>query len=297
MDTLALKLIVTPLLILAASLASRRWGETVGGWFVGLPLTSGPVCFFLALDQGTGFAAGAGLGCLGGAAAEAAFCLAYGKIARHRGWPAALGAASLAFAGGAAVMAMAGLPLAELLIAVWAALVAALALMPRFVAGTALPPAPPAWDIPARMVVATGLVLVLTALAPRFGPLLSGLLATYPVFAAVLAAFSQHGRGPAAAVQVLRGLLLGLFGFTGFFAVLALSLDPLGIAGGFAAATAVALAIQAGTLVLVRRRLGLSLSLRPGARARARRIGGSSAPPGIPANRTSDAPPPHRRTR
>jgi hypothetical protein len=50
LNTLALKLTVTPLLILAASLASRRWGEAVAGWFVGLPLTSAPVCFFLALD-------------------------------------------------------------------------------------------------------------------------------------------------------------------------------------------------------------------------------------------------------
>jgi hypothetical protein len=62
MDTLPLKLTVTPVLILAASLASRRWGESVGGWFVGLPLTSGPVCFFLALDQGADFAAASCLG-------------------------------------------------------------------------------------------------------------------------------------------------------------------------------------------------------------------------------------------
>src|SRR5579872_1514179 len=45
MHTLVLKLTVTPVLILTASLASRRWGESIGGWFVGLPLTSGPVCF------------------------------------------------------------------------------------------------------------------------------------------------------------------------------------------------------------------------------------------------------------
>ncbi|MFZ2004293.1 MAG: hypothetical protein WAV02_04360, partial [Stellaceae bacterium] len=78
MDTLPLKLTVTPLLILAASLASRRWGEIIGGWFVGLPLTSAPVCFFLALDQGEGFAAAASLGCLAGAASEAGFGLVYG---------------------------------------------------------------------------------------------------------------------------------------------------------------------------------------------------------------------------
>ena len=57
LDLFLLKLVARPALILLASLAGRRWGETVGGWFVGLPLTSGPVVFFLALEQGIGFAA------------------------------------------------------------------------------------------------------------------------------------------------------------------------------------------------------------------------------------------------
>jgi hypothetical protein len=36
MDTLALKLVLTPTLIGAASLAGRRWGPAVSGWLVGL---------------------------------------------------------------------------------------------------------------------------------------------------------------------------------------------------------------------------------------------------------------------
>jgi len=253
MHTFALKLIVTPALILAASLASRRWGESIGGWFVGLPLTSGPVCFFLALDESPEFAAAAGLGCLAGAAAKAGLCIAYGRVAQHAGWPVALIVASIAFIVGAAVFVAAALPLWPLAIAVCAALSLALWLLPRpRRSNTELPRLPP-WDIPARMIVATSLVLGLTALAPYAGPQLSGLLATYPVFAAVLAVFSQRGRGAAAAVQVLRGLLTGLFAFTGFFAALALSLPSLGIAAGFAVATLVALAIQAASLRLLHR--------------------------------------------
>lgn len=254
MDTLALKLLAPPVLILCASLASRRWGEAVGGWIVGLPLTSGPVCFFLALDQGIGFAAAAGLGCMAGAGAEACFCLAYGIVARESGWPRALAAGSVAFALGVGIFAWLALPLWPLAVTVCAALGGTLWLLPRPRDGSAIPPVPPRWDIPARMVVATAVVLTVTGLAPRFGPLLSGLFATYPVFAAVLAAFSHHARGPAAGVQVLRGLLTGLFAFTGFFVVLALSLERVGIAAGFAAASLVALMIQAGSLQLLRRR-------------------------------------------
>ena len=241
MHTLPLKLTVAPLLILAASLAIRRWGEIVGGWFVGLPLTSAPVCFFLALDQGVGFAAAASLGCLAGAASEAGFGLVYSTVARHFGWPLALAAASFGFVVCGFAFAEAALPLWPLVAAACAALAGALLLMPRLGEGRATLPRRPRWDIPARMVVATALVLGLTSLAPYAGARLSGLFATYPVFAAVLAAFSHHGRGPAAAVQVLRGLMSGLFAFTGFFAVLASSIERIGIAAAFAAATLVAL--------------------------------------------------------
>lgn len=254
MNTLPLKLVVTPSLILAASLASRRWGEAVGGWIVGLPLTSGPVCFFLALDQGTGFAAAAGLGCLAGAAAEAGFCIAYGRIAKRGGWPPALAAASAAYFAGVALFAWAALPLWPLALAVAAALTVALLSMPRIPGGGLAVPSIPRWDIPARMAVATAVVIGVTTAAPAFGPRLSGLFATYPVFAAVLAAFSHQARGPAAGIQVLRGLLTGLYAFTAFFAVLAVTLERFGIAIGFTTATAVALAIQASSLAALRRR-------------------------------------------
>ena len=257
MDTLVLKLIVTPVLILAASLAGRRWGETVSGWFVGLPLTSGPVCFFLAVERGPGFAAAAAGGCLAGAAAEICFCLAYvvtaARTSSQRGWAPALFAGSIGFAAGAALLQWSAPPLWLLAAIVYPALALGLFLMPRlYGSGGAIPP-PPRWDIPARMAVATGLVLGLTELAPLFGARLSGLLATYPLFAAVLAAFGHRLSGAPAAERVLRGLLIGLFGFAGFFVLLAGSIERIGIAASFAAATATALVIQAASLRLLRR--------------------------------------------
>src|SRR5438132_8692826 len=110
METLLLKLIVTPLLIGAASLAGRRWGETLSGWFIGLPLTSGPVCWFLALEQGTGFAAG-----------------------------------TIAYAVCGALLQAASLPLWLLASVVCAALATALWLMPRLDSGRAQLPVPPSW--------------------------------------------------------------------------------------------------------------------------------------------------------
>lgn len=52
---------------------------------------------------------------------------------------------------------------------------------------------------------------------------------------------------------MLRGLLLGLFAFAGFFFVLALLIERAGIAQAFAGAIAAALVLQAGALWAMRR--------------------------------------------
>lgn len=55
-------------------------------------------------------------------------------------------------------------------------------------------------------------------------------------------------QGAAAARHVLWGLMLGLFAFAGFFAVIRLAIVPAGIAAAFAAAMLCGAAIQAATL-------------------------------------------------
>jgi hypothetical protein len=252
-DTLALKLVLTPALIGAASVAGRRWGQGVGGWLVGLPLTSGPVVFFLELDHGRAFAGAAAVGCLAGAIAEAAFCLVYGRLAFRVPWPLTLLASCVVFAAAATLLQCVALALVWLVPLVVVALAVALWLLPPGSHARVAAP-PPRWDLPARMTVTTGLVLLLTAAAPTLGPRLAGLLATFPLYAAVLTVFAHHLEGPTPALEVLRGLLLGLFGFAGFFVVLAVLLDEIGAAPAFTAAVAVALVFQAGSLALVLRR-------------------------------------------
>lgn len=250
---LALKLVITPVLILAASLASRRWGEAVGGWLIGLPLTSAPVAFFLAVEQGTGFAEQAAAGSLIGTAAQACFCVGYARTGERFGWPAAFAAGTLAFAAGAAVLQIVTLPLTLLALLAIGALVLSARLIPRAPVRRR-PVAVPRWDIPARMAVATAIVVTLTTFAPALGPRLSGVLATFPVFAAVLAVFAHRVQGAFAARQVLWGLLIGLFGFIGFFLVIGMMITTLGIGLSFLAATLAALTIQGCSLWLVKGR-------------------------------------------
>lgn len=254
METLALKLVLTPALIGVATLVGRRWGQAVGGWLVGLPLTSGPVVLFLALDRGTAFAAQAAQGSLRGLVAEASFALAYASLARDRAWPLAFLAGSLGFAvAGFAMQSLAPAPV-PLIAMVLAALTLTLWLLPGFSGRTAAVP-PQRWDLPARMVTATLLVLALTAAAGWLGAQLAGLLSTFPLFAGVLTVFAHHAQGKDAAINVLRGLLLGLFSFAAFFLALGATIERIGIAPGFAAAVGAALAVQTLSLLLARRTL------------------------------------------
>jgi hypothetical protein len=143
------------------------------------------------------------------------------------------------------------IPLAALVVLVPLCLVLALGLLPPF------PPREravrtPRWDLPARALVAAGVVVLLSALATTIGARVTGLLAVYPLYSAVLAAFAHRLHGRAAAVGVLRGLLVGLFAFAAFYAVLAAMLARASIGAAFTAALAAALVVQAASLGRVR---------------------------------------------
>ena len=252
---LALKLILTPAVIALATLAGRRFGRAASGWLVGLPLTSGPITAFLAVEHGRPFAARAATGSLGGAIGEVGFCVAYATAARRTGWRGAVLAGSSAFV--VVALVLEALPLstrvgvvAPLAVVAAGCLLAGLALVPRVrVAVEAPVRLPSRWDIPARAVAATAFLLALTSLATTFGPRLSGLIAVYPLYTVVLAAFAHAHDGRAGGVQVLRGLLVGLFSFVGFYALLAVLLTRTSTAEAFLVAALVALAVQAATLV------------------------------------------------
>ena len=193
---LALKLILTPLLIALATLAGRRWGPGVSGWLVGLPLTSGPISFILAWQQGRPFAAHAAVGTLGGLSSVCFFCLAYALISAALSWPAASALALGVFLVSAALWNALSLPLLPTIVILAAAIAGTFALMPRRAAPDAAL-TQPKWDLPLRMVVATGFVLALTAASSALGPRLSGIISPLPIFGVILAAFTHRMAGTA----------------------------------------------------------------------------------------------------
>jgi hypothetical protein len=253
MNVLVLKLIMAPLIIGSASLAGRRWGSAVSGWLVGMPLTTGPVVFFVALSHDAGFAERSALGVLSGGFSLVIYAVSYAWLATRCKWYAAISGALLLFTISTVLLENASFPLLPLFVAITAAIALGLRLMPR---ETYVPPhneRPGRWDLPARVLLGTSFILLLTGSSALLGARLTGLLGTFPLYVSILSIFAQRQQGPAATAHVLRGLLYGMFAFAGFFLTLGLLIEKVGIGWSFGAATLVALVIQGISLVVLRR--------------------------------------------
>src|SRR3954468_5080942 len=75
------KLLLAPLCVAGASLASRRWGPRVGGLIGGVARGGGPILLVVALQHGRVFGAGSAAAALAGMLALSAFVVTYGRLA------------------------------------------------------------------------------------------------------------------------------------------------------------------------------------------------------------------------
>lgn len=249
MRLLLIKLILTPLLIGVATITARRWGQSIGGWLAGLPLTSGPVSVFLAIERGREFAGRAAEATVLGLVGVAAFCFSYHRAMSSSVFPltAALlsvGAFMLVALGASVIPS--GLAMATTVsVSVLGLTLAAVGAPPpqRSIAPS------PRWDLPLRMVVATTMVLGITGGAAVLGRRWSGLLSPFPVFASVMTVFAHHSSGRSSAHAVLRGIIIGSFAFAAFFAVLALALERTSLVLAYGLAVTAALGVNGAFLI------------------------------------------------
>src|SRR4029077_9007999 len=110
----------------------------------------------------------------------------------------------------------------------------------------------PYWDTPARALTATVLVLGLSSLAATLGARIVGLIAPFPIYASIMGGFTHALYGPAASIRLIRGVLMGLYGFTCFYFAVAL-LATTSVLVAFTVATGTALLVQGGSMWLIRR--------------------------------------------
>jgi hypothetical protein len=250
MSLLLLKLTLAPGLVAATTLAGRRWGPRAAGWLGGLPVVVAPILLAITLEHGREFGSRAAGGALLGLLSLTGFVLAYGWCARVMGWLPAAAIGWGVFACATLLLDQGDPPNWLSLVAVCTSFAAAAALLPRAPAEPATEA--PRFDLLLRAAATAALVLLLTGLAGTLGPRLSGLLASFPVLATVLAAFTHVQEGPAAAAQLLRGFATGLVAFAVFCFAVAELLPSHGIAVTFVVGSAAAIATHALSFALQR---------------------------------------------
>lgn len=239
-----IKPFITPLLIGLSLFAARRWGAFIGGVLAGLPSISGVASFFLALEQGPAFAADAAAHSLYGVVVCCAMTLVYVWLAKISPWYIALPCALVVYWG-------AGLAAQQLPNILWISALAAIfspplviLLLPRPIHTGILLPRPP-WVIPAQMVCAGLLIVLLTEGAASFGAYWSGVLLFFPVCVIVLGTFAHAVQGLDAVIPLVRGLMTGFVGGVLFSVFIAYYVCSLPLSVCYALATGIALGTSA----------------------------------------------------
>jgi uncharacterized membrane protein (GlpM family) len=241
--TLALKIVLVPALIMAITLAGRRWGQGFAGWLGSFPIVAGPVLLILALENGNAFGAQAALAALAGVAPSMVFYVVYTQLARRSRWPAVVLASLLVWFAVAALLLALQAPLWVTGLLTAASLYAAPRLMPA--AAPVVPHVPHRFELPARMAAGAAVTLLSSELGRLGGPAVSGFAALFPSIGMVVASFNHAQSSTAAATEFLRGMTRGMWSVAGFCLALSLALPQLALSMAFAVAVLVALLMHA----------------------------------------------------
>ncbi|WP_041693595.1 hypothetical protein [Emticicia oligotrophica] len=234
MNTLLIKLFLMPTVIGGVTIASRKWGNSVGGLIASLPWIAGPIMLFFTLEQGVDFAVSSVKGIMMGVIGILGFCFAYIYSAMRHKWYVSLSLAYLSFVGVTIIlknfedyMGLNG----------WFILADILSLGGLVIFPKVKPEKGESkrlkFDIYLRMIIITVFVALITYLAKILGPTWSGILTPFPIITAILAAFTHYTQGAYGTSLILRGMLTGFIGFAAFLFLQAKLLPNFSIALAF----------------------------------------------------------------
>ncbi|WP_321785649.1 hypothetical protein [Paraburkholderia sp. J94] len=253
---LALKLTLVPLFLLFVSMSGKRWGPKIAGWLAGLPVVAGPILWLLTMEHGAAFGARAATLSLYAILASESFNFAYAWTCRGgatgaRPWWLALSAGLAAWFAAACLLAQLPVSWPWALGAALAATLFGQTFLPRSTAVAAGAPLTRT-DLATRMIAGAALTLAVTTLSARLGPAWSGLFAVFPLLGSVLAVSSHRAHGAPFVIALLRGMVLGRFGFAAFCLALTLGLARQPTALAFVEASLIAMLVQVASARIAR---------------------------------------------
>jgi hypothetical protein len=218
--TLALRMAITAAFVVSASVITERSGPVIGALVATLPFSAGPSYVFLALDHDAAFIAESALASLPINAATLFLGLSYTVLAQRRSLLVSCGIAVVVWLVLAAIARTVHWSLAGGLLANAIAFAICVPLSQRF-RHVRMPLVTRRWyDIPLRASLVATLVAIVVTLSGWVGPVVSGIIALFPViFTSMMLILHPRIGGPATAAVVANGAF-GLMGFGIAIAVL-----------------------------------------------------------------------------
>lgn len=207
-----------------------------------LPVSTGPLYVFLAIDHGAHFVSDSARMSVASTAAIVAFVAAHAIAAQRVGTVLSLAIATLAWMTAALLLQLRDWSFVEVCLLYAGAFAAAIRGLRRYAVVGEAPPIPRArFDLVLRALLVAMVVLLTTAASHSLGPAATGVLATYPVvFTSLIVILQPRCGGPFTAAVLVNGLK-GLLGFGIALAVLHLAAARMSAAPALLLALAVAL--------------------------------------------------------
>ncbi|NKI92740.1 hypothetical protein [Rhizobacter sp. SG703] len=237
-----LKLALVCAVVLAASVAAKRFGHGVAGTLSGLPMIAGPIMGFVLPQAPLSQAHAIAVATIVAYPAMVSHMVAFAHAVRRWPWWVALLAANAVFLAVGSLLAWVALPLPAACVLAALAPWAGLRSMPAHRRERTVLRIPPI-ELVLRVAAAAALAAAIMGGASVFPAAVSGLLLALPITGNVLPCFTRARHGADATIELLAGFLRGMVGFGAFFMVLALALPTLGAGLSYATAWGVVLVV------------------------------------------------------
>jgi hypothetical protein len=235
-------------------MVTERAGPAIGALVATLPVAAGPAYVFVALDHDAAFIAASAIGSIAAHAATGLFCLVYIALAQRYGVAVSVAGAVLTWFAVAFSLRTVPWTFPTVAAANLAIFGFCIVLSARYRHAKMLPARRRWFDIPLRAFMVACLVAVVVGSSNHVGPVVTGLLAVYPIVMTSLMLILQPRVGGPATAALMASSMWGLVGFAVSMFTLHLAVVPLGTWAGLAAALAVSFAWNL-TLLGLRRKV------------------------------------------
>jgi len=239
--SLVLKMAVTAGFVIGAAMVAERVGPAIGALVATLPIAAGPAYFFVALDHDSAFISASAIGSIAAHAATAVFALVFIVLAQRLGVVLSVGGAVASWFVVAFGLRLVPWSFTTVAIANLAIFGVCIALTNRY-RHVKMPLIARKWyDVVVRAVMVACLVAAVVGLSGRVGPIVTGLLAVYPiVMTSLMLIFHPRVGGPATAA-LIANTMWGLVGFSACLFTVHLATVPFGTWAGLTLSLVVAI--------------------------------------------------------